>query len=245
MKRYLLILLVLCSGLVYGQSAFEIGFTPGLGYRTISASTGTSSEFIDSVKQMDKVRQNWGISTSFIHGFNRDHKLQMGLFYRRVSFTRVIEDLQFQDTVHPSIGRIEDLSQNGQKNAYLYNRYHYLSIPIVLQTFIGPEYGRTKYSIHFISGLSADILIQDDIKIFLQGYSIKGKSVHIIDSDYDASAFNLNVILGGRVEIPIGEKLNFNLQPNFSFPLLATSSDSYLSMRLYQMNLKVGVSLDL
>ena len=182
---------------------------------------------------------------AYIHGFNRDFKLQFGLQYRRMSFTRVLEDLQFHDTVHPALGRIEDLSQNGQKNAYFYHQYHYVSIPVLLQTFIGPEYGRSKFSAHFISGITVDVLLNDDIKVFLQGYSMKGKDKHNIPNDYDASVVNVNVVAGGKFRFPIGENMNFNVQPNFVFPLLQTASDDNLGIRSFQANIRAGVSLNI
>jgi len=245
MKKLLTLFLVFGPAILFAQSEMEIYLTPGLGYRTISVSAQTSPDFKDSLNQMDKVRQNWGGGVAYIHGFNRDFKLHFGLQYRRMSFTRVLEDLQYQDTVHPALGRIEDLSQNGQKNAYFYHKYHYVSVPVLLQTFIGPEYGRSEFSAHLITGVTVDVLLNDDIKVFLQGYSLKGKDKHSIPNDYKASVLNVNLVGGVKFRFPIGENMNFNVQPNFVFPILQTSSDDNVSMRLFQTNIRAGISLNL
>lgn len=246
MNKYFIFLTFLLIGFDgFSQAQFEAYLSPGLGYRTISLRPGVDMGYKDSLNDVDKLRQNWSGGFSYIHDFDRNLRLQIGLMYRRISFTRVKSDLQFHDTIHPAIGRIEDLSQTVQKDAYFYHKYRYLSVPIVFQQFVAPKYGRSKSSIYVVAGLSFDLKIEDKIDIFLKGYSAKGKSRHTIPNDYSANIFNVYGICGARFSFEIAPKTYFNLQPHLAYPLFQTATGAEVKMRLYQVNLQAGVSRQL
>lgn len=242
MKQFFLVLFFFVAIEGSAQTSLEAFLTPGIGYRQLSAKPLVSPEFKDSLNKMDMTRKNWSFGLNYIHAVNRNINLQLGLEYHRMSFTRVLEDLQFHDTVHPQVGRIEDLSQTGQKDAFFYHKYHYLSVPFVVQTFLAPKYGRKKASVHLITGISFDLLIQDKIDVFLKGYTVKGESRHTIQNDYTAAQLNINTIIGGRFVFFLEEKLAFTVQPHLTFPLLVSTEDDFVAMRLFQTNLRVGIA---
>ncbi|MBI1306281.1 MAG: hypothetical protein GC181_06665 [Bacteroidetes bacterium] len=248
-KTYIFLLvsfLMICANYCEAQSSMEAYVTPGLGYRQMSVKQGTPMSYRDSLNKMDHVRQNWGGGFSYVHEISHDNKVQISFFYKRSSYLGRLENLQFQDTVHPSVGRITDLSQTVlQKDALFVHQYHYLCIPILFHSFIGPDYGKAKMAIHVVSGLSFNMLINDDVPVFLKGFTVGGKSHHLISNDYNSTKMNLDLVLGGRVRFKIGEKSYFFTQPYFSFPFLRTAEDERVSLRVFQVNLQTGVGWEI
>ncbi|MCB0734689.1 MAG: hypothetical protein H6608_04225 [Flavobacteriales bacterium] len=239
-------LILMCGWLSisFGQQ-FETYLVPGLGYRSVTLNKNLPDSYKDSLANMDHLRQNWSGGVSYIHQFNENSGLQIGLMYRRVSFKRKLEDIQFHDTVHPSIGRIEDLSQSFQKDAHFTHLYQYLSIPVTYQQFLAPKYGRSKYSVYLTLGASADFLIDSQTDVFLRGFSVKGKSRYNLPADYAGNGFNVSAMIGAKYTVKISEKAWFNLQPHLMYQVLNSASDNDLSLRLFQLNLQAGVAFEI
>jgi len=216
---------------------------PGIGYRVISLNGSTNTSIKDSLNGLDKPRQSWSAGCKLLFGLDKYSAIQIGLYYKGLSFTRIKEDLQFHDTVHPEIGRIIDLSQTiAQKDAYFYHKYRYLSIPVVYQKAFTRETFNSKMKFYFTSGFDFDFLIQDNTKVSLPGFSVGGEDRFSISNDYTSSTFNVALNLGARFEYRLDEHSNFSVQPAFNYPLLSTSKDDLASLRLFQFGLAVGVN---
>ncbi|MBO6515677.1 MAG: outer membrane beta-barrel protein [Bacteroidia bacterium] len=243
MKQLLILALYLAMHVTaFGQTRVEAFIMPGFGYHHMSLNNGDQS-VRDSLNDMDRVRQNWGGGVKFLFYLDKFSALQVGLHYKGLSFTRVKEDLQFHDTVHPEIGRIIDLSQTiAQKDAYFYHRYRYLSIPVVYQKTFTRQSFNNKMQFFFSSGLDFDFLINDKTSVALPGFSVKGEDRFTINNDYSSSSFNIGLNLGARFEYRLDEHSNFSVQPAFSYPLLSTAKDELVQFRLFQFGMAVGVN---
>lgn len=215
----------------------------GAGYRNLTLQPSVSEDVKDSLKYTDHTRENWGGGLKLLLGFDKFSALQIGLHYKGLSFTRIKEDLQFQDTVHPEIGRIIDLSQTVlSKDAYFYHKYRYISIPVIYQKAFIKEQFNSKMQFYFASGLDFDFLISDKTKVALPGFSVKGEDRFTISNDYVSSSFNLGLNLGARFEYRLDEHFDFSAQPAFSYPLLTTAHDDLVKLRLFQFGIAVGVN---
>lgn len=225
------------------QTRLEAFVMPGIGYRHMVSSSEDFSADRDSMNQMDHARQNWGGGLKIILSLDKFSDIQLGIGYKSLSFTRIRQDLQFHDTVHPEIGRLLDLSQTVlQKDAYFYHRYRYISFPIAYQKAISRGSVNDKARFYFAAGLDFDLLFSDKTKVALRGFSVGGEDRFVISNDYDASAFNVGLNLGGRFEYRLDGTSNLSVQPAFYYPILTSAKDEMVSFRLFQASVAVGVN---
>ena len=228
------------------QNKFEAFVSPSFSYRNLRTLNGTSSDYKDSLGKMDRGRHNWGGGLKTLLFIDKYTYLQIGVEYKGISFTRVREDLQFHDTVHPEIGRIWDLSQTVlSKDAFFYHKYRYLSVPVIYQKAFSRKKIHPKMQFYFASGLNFDFLFTDETRVTLYGWSVGGESMFKIPNDYTSSTFNLTLDLGGRFEYLLNERSSFSVQPAFKYPLLSTAKDDLVEFNIFQVGLQVGVNYSL
>jgi len=244
LKKSILILITLCA-FSYAEAQIRVeGFlTPAIGYRHMTSGPMGTADLMDSLKNADKVRQNWSGGVKLLVGIDKYTSIQFGVNYKGMSFTRLLEDFQFHDTVHPKIGRVEDLSQTVlSKDAQFFHKYRYISIPVIFQKSFTKTVFNNKMQFYFASGLDFDFLIQDDMYVSLNGWSVKGEDRHVITSDYESTKANLALNLGARFEYKLDEYATFSVQPAFNYPLLLSAKDDFVQFRMYQFGISVGVS---
>jgi len=235
--------LVTNSFLSFGQSRVEAFVTPGFGFRHMITQPGISSDIKDSINNMDKVRVNWGGGIKFLIGIDKYSGIQLGVNYKGLSYTRMKEDLQFNDTIHPSLGRVLDISQTiNSKDAYFYNRYRYMSIPVAYQRTFTRKKINGKMRFYMSPGISFDFLMNDKVSVATPGWSVAGDDRHTIATDYESTSFNVSLNLGARYELKLDEYATLSVQPHFDYPLLRSAQDALVEYRLYQFAVSVGVS---
>jgi hypothetical protein len=242
-RTYLSLILILLTSFGYSQIRIEGYVTPAIGYRHLTSGPLGTDDLIDSLKNADKPRQNWSGGIKLLVGLDKYTSLQFGVNYKGMSFTRVREDYQFHDTVHPKIGRIEDLSQAVlSKDAYFYHKYRYISIPVIFQKSFTKTVFNNKMQFYFAGGLDFDFLLKDDMAVSMPGWSVGGEDRHVISSDYESTKANVALNLGARFEYKLDEHSIFSVQPAFNYPLLLTAKDENVQFRMYQFGVAVGVS---
>lgn len=194
---------------------------------------------------MDGLRHNWsaGIRVVTKELGRSANKFQIGIEYRGVSFSRVLSDLQFHDSIHPKVGRINDLSVTVEKNAYFSHKYRYLSFPVNYQFRLLERKNTSNFNFYLNLGVAPELLIADDIKLFLKGFTVGGENHYSLTNDYDATQLNITAQLGGRMVYKMSEIQSFIIQPQLQFPIFTTAHDDKQSMRLYQLGLNVGVNM--
>ncbi len=231
------------SNQIMAQVHIEGFVTPAIGYRHMTLGTTGTEDFLDSLKGIDGPRQNWSGGVKLIVGLNKYSAIQIGVNFKGVSFTRTQTDYQFHDTVHPKIGRIEDLSQTVlSKNAYFYHKYRYISVPVIYQKAFTKQVFNNKMQFYFAGGLDFDFLLRDDMAVSLNGWSVDGNDRFIISSDYESVKANLALNLGARFEYKLDEHSIFSVQPAFNYPLLVTAKDDNVQFRMYQFGMSIGVN---
>lgn len=233
----LLILLTLGS-FASGQAYLEGYLSPGFSYRAISGAAPDSTEFDDQQRLMLSFGFNIGVDLS------KDVRLITGFGLSQKGYTGVKRDMQFLDSLHPSIGRIEDLSETIlSKDAFFRHTFRYLQVPLLIDYNIGSKYKRGSNRIGVIFGLSGEVLLNHQTDIFLKGFSVAGDNEHrLLPSDFQVRDYNVNVHFGSKIGIMLQENIWFQVQPMIQFPFLTSANFQNTDMRFFQANIQTGIS---
>lgn len=206
------------------QGSFEAGIGGLLNYQFISS---TKKNAADSLSAISKSHLSFQAGLRVNFEIKKNWGCQIGFGYARYNsrFERV--GWRFHDSIHPALGRIEDLSEAATKTViYRYN-FDYLDIPINFTYKIIVRKGAAYYTPYIIMGFNNEILLNHNLRIDTKGFTIKGENVHKIDdTGWTAAQYNLLMNLGARFEIKLDKKTQVVLQPELKLPLLkSTLSD--------------------
>ncbi len=224
---------------VIAQNTVEAGIGGLLNFQFISA---TQQTIADSLKNISKphVSLQFGFRANF--DFKKNWGCQVGIGYARYNsrFERV--GLKFHDSIHPALGRIEDLSEAATKTVvYRYN-FDYIDIPINFTYKIDVRKGASLYTPYFLFGINNAILLNHKLRIDTKGFTMNGENIHKIDnSGWTAAKYNLLLNIGARFDIRIDKKTQVVLQPELKLPIMsATTSDP--KMRYGAVGMWLGIS---
>jgi hypothetical protein len=234
--RYFLVVLALMGHkALFAQAYVELFVSPSFNYRMAPS--------LDSTAFKDAWRLSWSTGFNVAFDVNRDARLITGFTLSNMGYTGVKEDMQFLDSLHPNIGRIEDLSQTSlSKDAFFYHKFSYLQIPLLLDYNIGSKYKQNEYRIGIVSGFSANVLLQHRTDIFLKGFSVAGDNEHTLEpSDFQLSEFNVHFHAGAKFGLNLQNGFWLQAQPSFQIPFASSGSFEGRSLRLTQVNLQVGI----
>jgi len=155
----------------------------------------------DSLDNSDRIKLFATGGLQFLFEKKSGREFYFGLGYTEIGFLRERLDYQFQDTVHPDLGLILDLSHGAQKNGYFTYRFKYIEMPLGFNFQFTPRQNMNIYTGWFNVGLNAQYLVKQQMNIFLQGFSMKGEHrFNFENTGYDAAQFNLALQAGGRVD---------------------------------------------
>jgi len=197
----------------------------------------------DSIRKTDGAAFKWQFGLDMRFALDKEWSIQTGLSISNLGFKRTREGLQFLDSIHPAIGRVEDLSDNGIKIATYTYEYTYLVVPLFFHYDISPRYKRQLYQHSFYFGPSFQYLIADELDIFTSGFSVAGSFDHKVeDTGYNPSQANIGFALGTRSQIRIESNLFVSLQPKLSLQLLNSGKDDWLKYNLFQATMEIGLN---
>ncbi len=245
MKRITILVAIFAFASIkaFSQNGVDIVISPNITFNKLNhGSEIYSNAAFDSIVGLHKTRYSLGFELSFVHNINRDMLFQAGLRYNNTGFSKVVKDLQFHDSIHPEIGRIEDLSTAASKDATLNYNISYLELPLRLSYRISQESKLFKYGIYLSGGVIMQYRITDFVNINLTGFSIdnethfKGKKSHIRFNN-----FNAGPVIGVRGKYRISKDLWVMAKPEFYFPI-GDVSDDRLRYRLFQFSGNVGIN---
>jgi len=202
-----------------------------------------SATQLDSFRKLDGSSLNWNFGLDLRLSLNKEWSIVTGVNVVNKGFKRTREGLQFLDSIHIEVGRIEDLSDNGTKIATYTFRYTYLEIPVYFHYDISPKYKRQIYQHSFLFGPSFQYLLDESLDIFLSGFSVGGEFNHKVENTgYSPSNFNIGFALGTRSQIRVEQNLFVSFQPTLNFQVLNTGSDDLIKFNLFQAGLAVGIN---
>lgn len=199
----------------------------------------------DSIAEMDHADLRWNVGFSAKFPIGRDWSLQTGAELKQYGFLRTWEDLQYLDSIHPTVGRVEDLSNNGIKIADYHYRFTYLSVPLLFHRDVSPRSQRRTYQISLFFGPRLQFLMNEQLDINLQGFSVQGEYEHTLDiTSYDPVPFNVAFSMGGRAQIRLESNFVFSVQPFLDTQILRSGEDEWVKFNLNQAGLDVGINYE-
>jgi hypothetical protein len=209
-QSLIILLIVMVCDLQYtlAQSTIEAGTGGLLNFQFISSEKNGTA---DSLRDLSKthVSLQAGLRANF--ELKKNWGCQIGIGYARYNsrFERV--GLRFHDSIHPALGRIEDLSEAATKTVvYRYN-FDYIDIPINFTYKLTVRKGAGFYSPYIIVGFNNEILLNHKLRIDTKGFTIKGENIHKIENTgWTAAQYNLLINL-------IRLKLFCNLSLNYQY----------------------------
>lgn len=222
----------------YTQNRFEAGIGGLLNVHMLNYDNNNTT---DSLKNLTKMRltAQGGFKVNF--KINRQFDMQIGLGYNRFSSKFERTGLNFHDSIHPAIGRIEDLSQGASKAALYWYNFDYLSIPLNFMYRIDVRKGAGIYTPYFVFGVQNDILVNHMLKVETRGFTMLGENVHKIkDSRWAPTDYVARINLGGRFEIKLDKLSNIVLQPEIK---VAVNPSATAQPKVYQHAAGIWVGL--
>ena len=240
--------LSLCVILFFNMNAqkihgiWQFNVTPTLGNRIISYKENVTQQFKDSIKKGDTWRKSISAGIGYNLILSKKTRLIIGLQYQNFGFKRVKENLKFRDTIHPEIGRINDLSQTGSNYVDFNYRYHYLAIPALLNYQFHANKTKTT-TINWLIGGSIAGLLKHDVRAVLRGFSAYGEKVFILkNSNEQAALLNVNLQTGLRLENLIYAKNTWIfVQPMLYVPIL-TANYGKERHHLFSIGVEIGLA---
>jgi hypothetical protein len=224
MKYTCLLLITLGTFVCSAQQTIEAGLGPLFNYHFIRTDP---HQLGDSMKNIAALRTTFqgGIRVNLKAG--RNWKFQTGIGYARNSSRFERTGLEFHDTIHTEIGRIEDLSQAATKTViYKYN-FDYIEIPLNFMYQIHVQKGTSFYTPYVLIGVQNQLLMKHFMHVDLKGFSAYGEQSFDIDkTGWDGAEYKMQLNLGARFEFKMEKSMAVSVQPEIKIPLMATAGDN-------------------
>ena len=200
----------------------------------------------DSLNKTDKIKLFPTAGVQFLFEKNSGKEFMIGIGYSEMGFKRERLDYQFLDTVHPDLGPIYDLSQAAQKNAYFTYRYNYLEVPIGMNLQFTPRQYNHIFTGWFNVAVIPQLLLKEHMTIFLQGFSMKGKTDYDFkNTGFNAAKFNASLQSGGRFDFAINKRTWVTADALFRMHLLSTASNNIEKFRLWNFSVNLGIRYEI
>lgn len=244
--KHLLLLVILCINFALssrGQSGIDILLSPNMTFHSLhhGKKIHTASEF-DSLKSIHHSHFNTGFELTYVHNINRDLLFQVGLRFNSTGFRKEVTNLQFHDSIHRDIGRIEDLSEAVSKDVLLKYNVSYLEIPLRVNYRVSSESQLYQYGIYLSGGIIAQYRVADYVNIDLTGFSVDGETQFRRKNSYVSYRnFNAGPAIGVRAVYRISKDLWVMAKPEFFIPVGSVANDD-IRYRLYQFSGNVGLN---
>ncbi|MDZ4668923.1 MAG: outer membrane beta-barrel protein [bacterium] len=182
------------------KASFGFSVNGGMGGAIANGNPYKNYEsFLDTnSKTSSAIHFNKGIYAWYTYSLGKKSDIQVGVGYQQTGFARKQTDLTFKNYTYPGIatGRIEDFS-NTQKGITYNYRFHYLQIPIILNTYLGRS-GDFKWVYQLSSGITPQVLLKHQLVANCNpGFSIEGKDQFKLDSSgFDAKRLAVSLQIG-------------------------------------------------
>lgn len=225
MKRLTLFLIFIFPAIwSSAQQTIEAGVGPLFNYHFIRTDDHTIA---DSMKDIAAFRATFqgGVRVNLKAG--RNWRFQTGIGYARNSSRFERTGLEFHDTIHAEIGRIEDLSQAATKTViYKYN-FDYIEIPLNFMYQIHVQKGSSFYTPYVLIGVQNQLLMKHFMHVDLEGFSAKGEqSFDIEKTGWNGADYKMQLNLGARFEFKVDKSYSVSVQPEIKIPVMATAENN-------------------
>lgn len=188
-------------------SGFQLGFhfSPDVCYRSLQNNNGSemSDNIIQQRNENEIFKLGYTLGLTTVLPLNKHISLESGITYSNKGYQTTMQVLYYfqYDPAAP------------QKMKSIYN-YHYIDIPFKANFIFG------KNKLRFISsiGCIANVFIQETSTSVLV-YSDRTER-NSSATNFDYNRFNFSPSIGLGFDYQMNEKMNFRIQPSFSYGLL-------------------------
>ncbi|MCC6722319.1 MAG: hypothetical protein IT243_08955 [Bacteroidia bacterium] len=200
----------------------------------------------DSLDKADKIKKLPCAGVILLFEKKSGREFYFGVAYNESGFERQRLNYKFQDTVHPQLGQIHDLSQAAQKNGYFTYHFKYLEFPTGYNIQITPRQEMHRFTGWFNIGLNPQFLIKQNMTIFLQGFTMKGKNkFNLSNTGYNAAKVNVALQTGGRFDVNIKNKFWVTSDALFKINLNNNAENSFEKLRIWYLSLNIGIRYEI
>lgn len=225
------LLFILISSVVFGQTAepvssskISIGvtFSPDYCYRRLHSENASAKVITEIRDETEIPKFGYTAGLSLLFKPWKRISFETGLFFSDKGYKTKFIGLYDLEASPP-------LLVNRVKTSY---QYYYLNIPIKLNYFILTG----KVKLFASTGFSTNIFLDDRTKSTFEDPA----GTEYASSDLDFSPINIIVLLGAGIDYSINNRLNFRLEPIFSYAITPIA-DAPIKEYLYSVGANFGL----
>lgn len=207
--------------------------------------TSDNTERKDSLDKADKMKAFPSAGIQFLFEKKPGREFYFGVNYLDNGFIRERLDYKFLDSVY-NLGKIFDQSQAAQKNAFFTYHFKYLEIPFGFNFQITPRQEMNTYTGWFNIGITPQFLINQNMTIFLEGFSMKGKNrFYLSDVGYKPAKVNFALQSGCRFDINVKGKFWVTTDALVRIQLVHTAENSFEKLRIWNLTANLGLRYEI
>lgn len=226
------------SFLSFGQKYIKPFVGVNFSGRILSSSNSSRK---DSLDEADKIKAFPSGGVQFLFEKKQGREYYFGINYHDNGFIRERLNYKFLDSVY-DLGKIFDLSQTTQKNAYFTYHFRYLEFPVGFNYQISPRQSMNIFTGWFNVGLIPQVLLKQNMNIYLEGFSMKGKNrYNLKNTGYDVSKVNLALQTGTRFDFNIQGKFWVTADALVRMQVLNTAKNAYEKIRIWNLTANLGI----
>ena len=224
--------------------SFGFGVNGGIGMAAHNSDVYKNYEtFLDTNSSTaSALHFNKGVHAWLTYSLGKKADFQIGFGYQQTRFSRKQTNLAFNNYTYPEIatGRIEDLSNTQKEITYNY-RFHYLQIPLMINTYLGRS-GDFKWVYQFSAGITPQVLLKHQLVANCNpGFSIEGEDQFKLDSSgFDAKRIAVSMQIGLNIEYRESKNKVYFLQPIIGVYPISVSSSSNAAYPFF-MGINLGM----
>ncbi|MFT5056643.1 MAG: hypothetical protein ACI80H_001360 [Pseudoalteromonas distincta] len=200
----------------------------------------------DSIRGLMHIDKTIGFGLEIRKQIDRYQSITFIPSYQQYNLLLVKENLQFLDIVHPNLSEIRDLSQGANKVARIRHRQKYIGTQILYARKLQIRGLNSKLRIDMGAGLGLYYLLQSDVKITTEGFSIKGQFSHVFkdSTGIEARPFLIQAIGYGDISYSISPFIDIFGGVKIALPFTSTTT-SLPKITLFTPAARVGLRFEL
>ncbi|MFT4996083.1 MAG: hypothetical protein ACI9BJ_000580 [Flavobacteriales bacterium] len=200
----------------------------------------------DSIRGLMHIDKTLGFGLEIRKQIDRYQSITFIPSYQQYNLLLVKENLQFLDIVHPNLPEIRDFSQGANKAASIRHRQKYIGTQILYARKLQIRGLNSKLRIDMGAGLGLYYLLQSDVKITTEGFSIKGQFSHVFkdSTGIEARPFLIQAIGYGDISYSISPIIDVFGGVKIALPFTSTTT-SLPKITLFTPAARVGLRFEL
>ena len=241
-KIFITLFLLVTSFLSFGQKYIKPYVGINFSGRILTSDNTTRKDSLDNA---DKIKPFASGGIQFLFEKTQGREFYFGIGYHDNGFVRERLDYKFLDSVY-DLGKIFDQSQAAQKNGYFTHHFKYLELPLGFNFQVTPRRNMNMYTGCFNIGLTPQILLKQNLNIFLQGFSMQGETrFNLSNTNYKAQKINMVFQTGGRFDVNVKGKFWVTTDALVRMQLLHTAENSNEKLRLWNLTANLGIRYEI